>query len=375
MQSGSPEDVMSIICPRCGSRDCVIPAPDVFESIHRMYTACPSCMPDPNISKHAPFDQLDPFTNGRLKTSPRAGSGSSTFRGIDDTTMRCPNCGRRHLDVVVAHVLDILRREGLCGMQAALFDVGTPMITIGYPVPFPPRLGRDTLILIVDAINNKVAEMILSEVSEVKGVIQRKGKPEEPIGILNTGSTPHIYDLLAGCDVRADIVSSAFGELCIYKTQSDMHIEFSRAGSAKMEVLESLYYQRKLGGTVVDGCCGAGALGLVSVLAGARRVILNDAYLPAVKNTLLNIRANAPVLDLELEIHTDPSELRTIADAPTLVATAHGSCDVRVYHSDLVDLASVIDECDLCLIDAFIGVPTAEFVDAWKNVASVVVTI
>ena len=350
---------MTIICPRCGGGDCIIPADLVLDSVYQMYVACPSCAADPTFGKQTPFSKL----------------GNGNTSGVDDATMRCPRCGKRHLDVVVAHVLGILIREGLRDGQATLFDVGTPMITIGYQIPFPPRLGKDMLVLIMDAIDKKTAERIISEVTEVKGVIQRKGSRNRPIGIIDTGSSPHTYDLLAGCDLRGDVVSSAFGELCIYKTQSDTHIEFSRGKSDKVQVLESLYYQRKLGGCVVDGCCGAGTLGLVSVLAGAREVILNDAFLPAVKNTILNIQANASVLGLELEVHVNPSELPAVAGTPVLVATVHGSCNVSVYHGDLARLAAVIDRCDLCLIDAFIDVPTAEFVRAWKETAGMVVTI
>ena len=355
----------TIICPRCGRSDCVIPAEEVFESISSMYAACQSCAPDPMISKQLPFYKLD-----------------QPFRNVDDEVMRCQNCRKRHLDIVIAHVLNILVREGLRGKDATLSDVGTPMIAIGYPIPFPPRLGRDMLILIMDAIDRATAEMLVNEVSEVKGVIERKGEPGQPIGISDAFSTPHTYNLLAGCDVRGDAISSAFGELCIYKTQSDTHIEFSRAESGKTGVLESLYYQRKLEGTVVDGCCGAGTLGLVSVLAGTREVILNDAFRPAVMNTILNIQANASILgiDHEPEIHTDPSKLPLIADAPRLIATAHGDgvsghVDISVYHGDLADLATVIDRCDLCIVDAFIGVSTARFVQAWKERARMVVTI
>ena len=349
-----------MICPRCGGEDCVIPAGVVLERAPFMYAACRSCAPDPVVSKQVPFDHLDP-----------------ALRDLDDGAMRCAECGKRHLDVAIAHVLGILVREGLRGQRATLFDVGTPMIAVGYPIPFPPRLGRNTLILVMDSIDRKTAEMITAEVSEVKGVIQRKGRPDEPIGILDTGNSPHTYNLLAGCDVRADIVSSAVGELCIYKTQSDTHIEFARSESGKIAVLESLYYQRKLAGVVVDACCGAGTLGLLSVLAGAREVVLNDAFLPAVKNTLRNISANADILGLDSgpEIHADPSELPQVACTPTLVATARGSCAISVYHSDLADLAAVVDRCDLCLIDAFIGVSTDRFVRAWEEKAKMVVTM
>ncbi|MEA3282189.1 MAG: hypothetical protein U9Q68_06445 [Euryarchaeota archaeon] len=357
----------AIICPRCGGSNCVIPTEYVLESIASMYAACQSCAPDPRISKQLPFHQLD-----------------QPFRNIDDSTMRCRDCGKRHLDIAIAHVLKILVREGLRARDATLSDVGTPMITIGYPVPFPPRLGRDMLILVMDTIDKGTAEMLVNEVSEVKGVIERKGEPGRPVGILDTDHAPHIYNLLAGCDVRGDVVSSAFGDLCIYKTQSDTHIEFSRAESGKTGVLESLYYQRKLEGVVVDGCCGAGTLGLVAVLAGAREVILNDAFRPAVENTILNIKANASVLGLdpEPEIHTDISKLTLMAGTgtPRLVATVHGAgasghVNITVYHSDLADLAAVIDHCNLCLIDAFIGVSTDRFVQAWKERAELIVTI
>jgi len=98
-----------IICPRCEDSGCVIPAKEVLESISSMYAACQSCAPDPLISKQLPFHQLD-----------------QPFRSVDDAAMRCRDCGKRHLDIVIAHVLRILVREGLRGKDASLSDVGTP---------------------------------------------------------------------------------------------------------------------------------------------------------------------------------------------------------------------------------------------------------
>jgi len=43
------------------------------------------------------------------------------------------------------------------------------------------------------------------------------------------------------------------------------------------------------GRVVVDGMCGPGTLGLMSVLMGASKVILNDAWRPAIENVLLNL--------------------------------------------------------------------------------------
>ena len=91
--------------------------------------------------------------------------------------------------------------------------------------------------------------------------------------------------------MRADVVQSLFGELVIYKSQSKIHIEFSRQSAPKMRILEQLYFEGKIR-DVVDGLCGPGTLGLMCALAGAKRVVLNDAWLPAVQNVQLNLKVN-----------------------------------------------------------------------------------
>jgi len=69
--------------------------------------------------------------------------------------------------------------------------------------------------------------------------------------------------------------------------------------------MEELYLKGELeDAVVVDGFCGPGTLGLLSVLGGARKVILNDAWLPALRNTILNIKANSSLLGLKIVLKT-----------------------------------------------------------------------
>jgi hypothetical protein len=153
--------------------------------------------------------------------------------------------------------------------------------------------------------------------------------------------------------MRGDIVQSLFGELVIYKSQSKIHIEFPRHESPKMKILESLCFQDKLT-DVVDGLCGPGTLGLMCALAGARHVVLNDIWLPAVENVMLNLEANKELLGIEnIERLEHPTNV--VAIEPVLVGGASGACEIEVYHGDLEKLFSRARSARLCLIDHFPG--------------------
>ncbi|MFQ6121021.1 MAG: hypothetical protein ACE5KE_14195, partial [Methanosarcinales archaeon] len=292
--------------------------------------ACPECQPDRQYRKDIPFHKLQSVIN----------------------YSSCSGCGKRHLDVVIAHVLNILIEEDLFDEYDSLRDVGTPLISIGYPIPYPPRLGNNDLILIMDRVDQKSANRIVDVVPEIKGVI-RKSSPGI-IGILDIDRDPQVYELLAGCDMRGDIVNSIFGELCIYKTQSKIHIEFPRENSVKINKLEQLYITGDLSGVIVDGFCGPGTLGLMCVLAGVEKVILNDLYKPAIENTLLNLEANKEILQInKTEQFVDIKDLQTIGDDPILVSLAilENGTDIEVYQGDFRKLQ--VHSCDVCLIDTF----------------------
>jgi hypothetical protein len=316
-----------------------------------MYASCPDCRYD------KPLDKLTPLVEIGLEMSGDTG--------------RCPSCGKRHLDYVMAHVLDILIKSGLKDALSALKDVGTPLVNYGVTMVEPPHLFSKSLIMVLDRVDKAAARRILAEVPEVKGVLRRKGKPSDSVGILDTGAKPHIYELMAGCDVRADVVSSLVGDLCLYRNQSECHIEFWRNNSVKVKAIEKLFLdgmlERK---TVVDGLASVGTLGLLTVLGGAEKVILNDAWLPAIKNLVLNLEVNKGLLDIEVVRIADPGTLPQIGDEPVLVARATGMAEIEVYLGDFRKLDKVVPSCDVCIIDTFPGVSPDEFIKKWREIAT-----
>ncbi len=314
-------------CPDCG-KECVLPAETVLEDLYQHYQACPKCPSTPGFRKTKPLPRRV-WKEGA-----------------------CPQCGKRHLDLVMADILEILRQEG--EKIETLRDVGTPLLSWGYPIPYPPRLGKEDLILVTDHATPRAAERIVNEITEVRGVIQRKGSPDKSVGIEDTRATPHVYKLLAGCDVRCDLAQTVFGELIIYKNQSQIHIEFRN--QEKMRILDRLYSQGRLTGKkIVDGFAGPGTLGLLTVLAGARSVVLNDAWKPAVENILLNLEANKNILQLKKTSENPPEKL--VATKPVMAGRwQNRDCEVTIYHGDFRELKGVIGEYDLCLVDTFPGV-------------------
>jgi hypothetical protein len=335
-------------CPTCGS-DCIRDPEKVLDGLFQMYMACRSCPPDPLYDKNAPL-----------------------FENIDSRTGRCTACGRRHLDHVTGHVLTLLKESGLFPWDASLKDVGTPLIVFGYQVPYPPRLHEKSLVLIMDTVTEELAGIITGNVPEVKGVIKRKGLPSKSVGLYDTDSIPHTYELLSGCDMRCDIAASTFGELCVYKNQSTIHIEFN---NTKIKKIEALYVKGELDNAIVlDGFCGPGTLGLLCVLGGAKKVILNDAWLPAVRNAILNIKVNSALLGAKIEFElTDYDNL--IGDEPLLMAKAGGKTEILVYHGDIRKLAGMEEKCDICLIDTFPSVNPAEYFSVCRDSAKKIVII
>jgi hypothetical protein len=337
-------------CPTCGSLDCIRPAGEVLQQALSIYVPCARCSGDPPLDKFTPLVELG--------------------LELDKGPGRCPFCGKRHLDYVMASVLDILIKEGLKHAGAGLKDVGTPLVAFGVTMVDAPRLPSKSVIIVIDNVNKPVAKRILDEVPEVKGVLNRTGKPSDSVGILDTGTKPHVYRLMAGCDMRADVVSCMLGDLCLYRGQSDCHIEFWRNNSVKIKAIEKLFLDGLLDDSiVVDGLASVGTLGLLAAMGGAKKIILNDAWLPAIKNLLLNIDMNKDALGVEMERIVDLSKLPAIGDAPLLVAKASGNVELEVYFGDFRKLDSAVPSCDVCIIDTFPGVSPDEFVEQWRGLA------
>lgn len=329
-------------CPTCNG-DCIISPDKVIDELFRKYLACGSCPTDPGYIKSAPL-----------------------FENLNGASGKCIKCGRRHLDHVIGNVLSILKERGLFPDEASLKDVGTPLIAFGFQIPYPPRLDKKSLVLIMDSVTKDIANEIVRQVPELKGVVKRTGMQSQSIGILDTTSLPHTYELLAGCDMRCDVVSASFGEIIVYKNQSKIHIEFNNTKTAKME---GLFFNGKLENAgVIDAFCGPGTLGMLSILAGAKQVIFNDAWLPALENTILNLKANSSILGIKLDFEkTDYHKL--IGDEPELLARGNGSAQVLVYHGDIRKLNKVVKRYDICLLDAFPAVDPSRFMAACNEIS------
>jgi hypothetical protein len=327
----------------CCKKDCVQPAKDVLAGVDRMYMACPDCMPEPGLDKSSPLKSM-PFE-----------------------IERCRSCKRAPLDAVMLDALRILAEFGLRDERDSLRSVGSPLIAVGYPMAYPPRLGPESLIIIGERLSKPAAEEILKRVPEVKGVILSTGVP----GVVSSKEGSRENILLAGCDLRADVVQSLFGELVIYKSQSKIHIEFPRQCAPKMKILENLCFQGEIG-DIVDGLCGPGTLGLMCALAGAKRVVLNDIWLPAVENAMLNLEVNKDLLGIE-EIERLETPSAAVGNEPVLVGRATGACEIEVYHGDLARLFSRAGPAGLCLIDHFPGVNTRKLEEACHCCTEVVI--
>ncbi len=329
-------------CPCC-RKSCAKPAKEVLASVDGMYMACRDCAPEQNLDKDRP-----------LRSLPRE-------------IKRCRSCGRASLDAVMLDVLRILADHGLRDEGEGLKSVGSPLISVGYPLAYPPRLGPKSLIIVGERLNKPAAEEMMSRVPEVKGIILARGVP----GVVDQNSGYKENILLAGCDLRCDVVQSLFGDLAVYKSQSKIHIEFPRQSAPKIKILEGLYFHGKLR-NVVDGLCGPGTLGLMCILAGAKRVVFNDIWLPAVENTMQNLEANKDILGIEdIERLKIPSSI--IGGEPKLIGRASGACEVEVYHGDLSRLFYAVGPAEVCLIDHFPGANIKKLQEACRCCKEIVI--
>ncbi len=321
---------------RCGNT-CIKPLSKALENIELFYEPCSDCKTK-NIKKFSPLaEQIN-------------------LDEIDNHFGSC-KCGKRHLDIVISHVLKVMIDEGIKDEKANLRNACVPLVTPGYPTNSTPYLPKDSLVILSSEIDKKCAKTIIKEVGEVKGVL--KGDIRKTVGIKDSDSNPHVYELLAGCDLRYDIVQTPYGALGIYKYQREIHIEFPKAKSPKIETLEKALKDHNRP-TVLDCTCGPGTLGIACLKAGAQKVVFNDIWNPAIETTLINLEANG------FPVKLSGSEEELIASGDKF----------EVYSMDLRELANSLDEkFDICIIDTFPGVDTTEFVKAAGKLGKKVVVI
>jgi hypothetical protein len=322
-------------------------AEEVLASLDALYMACPRCPKEPALDKGASFSDLAARIEGR---------------------QRCSGCGRAPLDLVMIEAMEILVDHRLRTKNDPLRSIGWPLVEVGYPLAYPPRLGPGELIIVGEGLTKEAAAEIVERVPEIKGVIRGGGVP----GVADLRAGPHRWELLAGSDLRCDVVSSLIGELVIYKHQSKIHVEFPRQFAPKMKILEELYFRGKLT-SVADVLSGPGTLGLVAALAGAERVVLNDAWLPAVEDAILNLEANRSILGIE-RIERPETPACEVGAESVLAAEAFGEgCKIEVYFGDAEKLFSRAEPMDLCLIDPFPGMKFDRIAEACGVCGEIVV--
>lgn len=326
---------MEIRC-RCGDA-CIKPASEVLKDIDLFYRPCARCKTW-KLKKFSPLvRQID-------------------LSEIDNTFGSC-NCGKRHLDIVIAHVLKIMIDEGVKDEKSTLRSACTPLITPAYPINFIPYLPANSLVILSNEVNKKCAQRITEEVPEVKGIL--KGDLKETAGIKDSHFDPNVYELLTGCDIRCDIVQTPYGAICIHKYQGKVHIEFPKVKSEKIEILRKVL-EKYDAPSVLDCTCGPGTLGIACLKAGARRVVFNDLWFPAVTMTAINIETNGFPVDFW---------------NPKRNVVAEGE-NFKAYSLDIRELEEVLDEkFDICIVDAFPDVDTTEFVEAASKLGREVVLI
>jgi tRNA G37 N-methylase Trm5 len=321
---------------RCGDT-CIRPVSEALKDIELFYKPCKDCKTE-KIKKFSPLaEQIN-------------------LDEIDNHFGSC-NCGKRHLDTVIAHVLKIMMEEGVKDKKANLRNSCVPLVTPGYPTDSVPYLPKGSLVILSNEVDKKCAERIIKEVREVRGVL--KGDIRKTVGVKDSNSNPHVYELLAGCDLRCDIVQTPYGALGIYKYQREIHIEFPQVKSPKIEILEKALkdYDKP---TVLDCTCGPGTLGIACLKANAQKVVFNDIWSPAIEITLINLETNG------FPVKLSGSEEGLIASGDKF----------EVYSMDVRKLMNYLDEkFDICIIDTFPGVDTTEFVEAAGKLGKKVIVI
>ncbi|MDD4255161.1 MAG: hypothetical protein PHP59_07260 [Methanofollis sp.] len=310
-------------CPVCGG-ECVRDVEEIVGMVPAVFSPCGAC-------RAAPLDKAAPLPQNYEPAAP------------------C-SCGRRFIDDVFAAIYLALREEGAIAGTEPLRAAGTPVVHPAFALAAPPFLPARSLVLLSSHPDRRAAERIVREVPEVRGVV-RTGRAVPGLG----RDGPAAHELLAGCDVQANLFPTSIGEVVVYKELSRTHIEFPRPVNPKIRAVER-EVGRHAPHTFVDACCGAGTLGLAAALAGVPEVVFCDAHGPATFWTAVNIRANrGSLLVDEVAIHAEREKIPEVRDEPVLIAEAWGDQHLLVYHGDLARLPPLLErsERSLAALDIF----------------------
>jgi hypothetical protein len=253
------------------------------------------------------------------------------------------SCGKRFIDEVFAHMYVIMVEEGDLLLTAPLIAVGSPLVHPGFAMDRPPFLPQKSLTLLTSAASKTTAERLMEEVPELRGVI-KKGNFIPGIASPDIDSVPRVYELLAGCDVRADIFPLRTGPLVMYKQQSRIHIEFPRIGYPKIHAVEQ-HVGNPPARHFVDACCGVGTLGLTAACLGVPHVVLNDAWYASAFWSAFNLEVNREYLHVDrVRIFEQEEDMQKhpVVKEPIKIAETEGEQIIEVYQGDFHRLHAVL---------------------------------
>jgi len=315
-------------CPVCGN-DCVQKAHEIIDTLSDVFSPCNEC-------HGRTLDKNSPLSDGFFVKPCR--------------------CGKRFIDEVYAHIYSIFIEEGNLTSSDALKKVGYPLIHPGFAMTSAPYLPQNSLVLLSPVVSKSTADRTLDEVPEVRGLV--KCGQFTPGGIdVDFMKIPRTYELLAGCDVRADIFYTQTHPVVVYKQQSRLHIEFPRGYDPKI-ISVGVNIRRSKPKVFIDACCGAGTLGIFGGMLGVPRIILNDAWYAAAFWAAYNLKVNSEFLlvnEVKMLKEYRDMESHPIIREPEKVAMVDGDQHLEVYQGDFRLLHKVIpkESSILAVIDLF----------------------
>ncbi|MDD1677810.1 MAG: hypothetical protein LUO93_01325 [Methanomicrobiales archaeon] len=315
-------------CPVCGN-DCVESAHELIDKMVEIFAPCSGC---------------------KSRTLPKDTPLKEFYYGTCD-------CGKRFIDEVFAHLYVIMVEEGDLADTDPLKKVGYPLIHPGFALASAPHLPSKSLVLLSPIVSLPTAERIIREVPEVKGVVKCGNFVPGAIDVDLT-QTPQTYELLAGCDVRADIFYTSTHPVITYKQQSKLHIEFPRGYDPKI-ISVGAHILRKMPKVFVDANCGAGTLGILGGMLGVPHVVLNDAWYAAAFWSAFNLSVNKEYLLVEGDVRFFESyeqlERHPVARDPVKIAEITGNQILEVYQGDFRRLHTVLprEGSILAVLDLF----------------------
>jgi hypothetical protein len=315
-------------CPVCG-QDCVTRAQDLLGTLETVFAPCTEC-------RGRTLDKTRPPPDLAI-------------------TRPCP-CGKRFIDEVFLHLYSIMVEEGALSKEDPLKKVGMPLVHPGFAMEGAPYLPTNSLLLLSTVVDGPVAKRLHKEVPEVRGVVKCGSFVPGAVDV-NLSAAPRVYELLAGCDVRADVFYTQHSPVVVYKQQSLIHIEFPRGYDPKI-VNVGVHLRHTLPRAFVDASCGVGTLGIIAAQYGVPHVIMNDAWYAAAFWAAFNLSVNSEsLLAGEIHILEDYASMAShkILREPRRIAYTEGKQLIEVYQGDFRNLPPLIPEREkiLTVIDLF----------------------